>query len=127
MTAALEVTGTDFVTLPTQDFERAKTFYRDALGLKETVQWGDLPAQEFETGNLTIAVMESSAFGVPFQTSGGSSVVLRVEDFDAAKAELESRGVVFVTDRIDSGACYQAYFQDPDGNTLGIHHRYEAR
>jgi predicted lactoylglutathione lyase len=25
---------------------------------------------------------------------------------------------------IDSGVCYQAFFQDPDGNALAIHHRY---
>ncbi len=121
------VTGTDFVTLPTQDFERAKAFYRDTLGLEEGPQWGDMPAQEFETGNLTIAVMDPTAFGMPFQNAGGSSVVLQVEDFDAARAELESRGVKFVTDNIDSGVCHQAYFQDPDGNTLGIHHRYSPR
>ncbi len=121
------VTGTDFVTLPTQDFERAKAFYRDTLGLREGPQWGDMPAQEFETGNLTIAVMDPSAFGMPFQNAGSSSVVLHVEDFDAARADLESKGVKFVTDTIDSGVCHQAYFQDPDGNTLGIHNRYSPR
>jgi hypothetical protein len=25
---------------------------------------------------------------------------------------------------IDSGVCYQAFFADPDGNMLAIHHRY---
>lgn len=127
MSEPTRVTGTDFVTLPTQDFERAKGFYRDTLGLEEGPQWGDMPAQEFETGNLTIAVMDPSAFGMPFQNAGGSSVVLRVDDFEAAKAELEAKGVEFVTDTIDSGVCFQAYFQDPDGNTLGIHHRYSPR
>ena len=28
---------------------------------------------------------------------------------------------------IDSGVCLQAHFADPDGNTLGIHHRYAPR
>ena len=44
-----------------------------------------------------------------------------------AKAELESRGVEFDTETIDSGVCWQAIFRDPDGNALAIHHRYAAR
>ena len=122
----MAVTGTDFVTIPIQDFERSKAFYRDTLGLEEGKQWGDMPAQEFETGNLTIAIMDPTAFGMPFQNAGGSSVVLQVDDFDAAKAELEAAGVEFVTDKIESPVCYQAYFRDPDGNVLGIHRRFDA-
>jgi len=40
---------------------------------------------------------------------------------------VEGKGVTFVTDKIDSGVCHQAYFLDPDGNSLGIHHRYKPR
>ena len=77
-----------------------------------------MPAQEFETGNLTIAIMDPTAFGQDFRPAGGSSVVLQVDDFEASKAELEGKGVKFVTDTIDSGICHQAYFTDPDGNVL---------
>ena len=122
----MAVTGTDFVTIPITDFEVSKAFYRDTLGLQEGKQWGEMPAQVFETGNLTIAIMDPTAFGQTFANAGGSSVVLQVDDFDAAKAELEGAGVEFVTDKIDSGVCYQAYFKDPDGNVLGIHRRFDA-
>ena len=47
-----------------------------------------------------------------------------VEDFEAAHKELESRGVEFEGETLDSGVCHQAFFQDPDGNALAIHHRY---
>ena len=53
-------------------------------------------------------------------------IELRVEDFVAAQKELESRGVEFEGDTLDSGVCHQAFFKDPDGNTLAIHHRYAA-
>lgn len=122
----MAVTATDFVTIPITDFETSKAFYRDTLGLEEGKQWGDMPALEFETGNLTIAIMDPTAFGMPFQNAGGSSVVLQVDDFDTAKAELEAAGVEFVTDKIESPVCYQAYFKDPDGNVLGIHRRFDA-
>ena len=82
-----------------------------------------MPAQEFETGNLTIAVMESEAFGIEPATNT-HPIEFHVDDFEAAKAELESRGVVFWGEPIDSGVCLQAFFQDPDGNALAIHHRY---
>lgn len=117
------ITGTDFITVATQDFETAARFYRDVLGLEESKRWGKMPAGEFETGNLTIAILQSDAFGLEFRANN-HPIELRVDDFEAAKAELESRGVQFKGDVIDSGVCYQTFFEDPDGNALAIHHRY---
>jgi predicted enzyme related to lactoylglutathione lyase len=82
-----------------------------------------MPAGEFDAGPLTIAVMQSDAFGMKFAPHS-HPIALQVEDFDTARAELESRGVKFVSETIDSGFCKQAFFEDPDGNSIGIHHRY---
>jgi catechol 2,3-dioxygenase-like lactoylglutathione lyase family enzyme len=117
------ITGTDFITVATTDFDAAVAFYRGVLGLPESKRWGRMPAAEFETGNLTIAVMQSDAFGLEFRPNN-HPIELRVDDFAAARAELESRGVAFKGETIDSGVCYQAHFEDPDGNALAIHHRY---
>lgn len=117
------VTGTDFITVATQDFDAAVKFYGDVLGLPESKRWGQMPAAEFETGNLTVAVMQSDAFGLEFQANN-HPIELRVDDVEAARAELESRGVAFKGDTIDSGVCHQAFFEDPNGNALAIHHRY---
>jgi catechol 2,3-dioxygenase-like lactoylglutathione lyase family enzyme len=117
------ITGTDFITVATRDIDAATAFYGEVLGLPLGKRWGNMPAAEFETGNLTIAVMQSDAFGIEFQANN-HPLELRVEDFDAAHAELASRGVTFKGDTLDSGVCLQAFFEDPDGNTLAIHHRY---
>ena len=117
------ITGTDFIALPTQDFDRAVEFYGNVLGLPESKRWGNMPGVEFETGNLTIAVMQSDAFGQEFKAHS-HPVEFHVDDFETAKAELESRGVEFEGGTLDSGVCYQAFFADPDGNSLAIHHRY---
>ena len=117
------ITGTDFITISTQDFDRAVAFYGETLGLPELKRWGSMPAAEFETGNLTIAVMQSDAFGLEFQANS-HPLEFRVNDFDTAQAELKSRGVEFKGETIDSGFCKQGFFEDPDGNTLAIHHRY---
>jgi catechol 2,3-dioxygenase-like lactoylglutathione lyase family enzyme len=117
------VTGVDFITVPTRDYEKASEFYGTVLGLPFSKQWGNMPAGEFETGTLTIAVMQSDAFGLEFKPHT-HPIEFHVDDFEAARAELESRGVAFEGDTLDSGVCYQAFFADPDGNSLAIHHRY---
>ncbi len=70
--------------------------------------------------------MQADAFGLEF-TPHAFPVEFHVDDFEAAKAELESRGVEFRGEPIDSGVCHQAFFKDPDGNTLAIHHRYAPK
>ena len=120
------ITGTDFITVATRDIDSAVRFYGDVLGLERSKQWGEMPAFEFETGNLTIAVMQSDAFGLEFQANN-HPIELQVEDVEAARRELESRGVEFGADTLDSGVCHQAFFQDPDGNALAVHHRYAPK
>jgi catechol 2,3-dioxygenase-like lactoylglutathione lyase family enzyme len=120
------ITGTDFVTVPTQNFDVAVEFYGNVLGLPLSKRWGKMPGAEFETGNLTIAVMQSDAFGIEFR-SNNHPIALRVDDVAAARAELESRGVEFKGDILDSGVCHQAFFEDPDGNVLDLHHRYAPK
>ena len=119
----MEITGTDFITVPTQDFEKASKFYGDVLGLERSKQWGSMPAQEFETGSLTIALMQSDAFGIEFKPHS-HPIALHVPDVAEARSELEAQGVEFVGDTIDSGVCHMAIFRDPDGNGLMLHHRY---
>jgi catechol 2,3-dioxygenase-like lactoylglutathione lyase family enzyme len=120
------ITGTDFITVATEDIDAAIEFYGNALGLPLSKRWGHMPAAEFETGTLTIAVMQSDAFGMKFR-SNNHPIALRVHDVAAARAELEGRGVQFKGDIIDSGVCHQTFFEDPDGNLLGLHHRYAPR
>ena len=120
------ISGTDFITVPTEDYDRAAKFYGEVLGLPFAKRWGKFPAGEFETGSLTIAVMQSDAFGIDFQPHK-NPIALHVDDFEAARAELESRGVEFKGETLDSGVCFQAFFEDPDGNVLAIHHRYAPK
>ena len=117
------VTGTDFLIIGSTDVDRSVKFYGETLGLERGKQWGNMPGYEFETGNLTIAVIQSDAFGLEFKPNT-NPLEFRVDDFEAAKTELEARGVEFQGEPIDSGVCLQTFFQDPDGNVLGIHHRY---
>jgi len=120
------VTGVDFIAVPTRDYDAAAKFYGEVLGLPFRKRWGEMPGGEFDAGPLTIALMQSDAFGQEFAPHS-MPIEFHVDDFEAAKAELESRGVEFTTETIDSGVCWQAIFKDPDGNSLAIHHRYEGK
>jgi catechol 2,3-dioxygenase-like lactoylglutathione lyase family enzyme len=117
------ISGTDFITVATRDYDAAAEFYGNVLGLPLRKRWGNMPAGEFETGNLTIAVMQSDAFGVEFRANN-HPIEFHVDDVAAARAELESRGIEFRGEILDSGVCHQTFFADPDGNALAIHHRY---
>jgi predicted enzyme related to lactoylglutathione lyase len=116
------VTGVDFVALQTRDHAAAARFYGETLGLPFVKSWGSMPASEYQAGNLTLAVMQSDAFGAEFAPSA-ALVALAVEDIEAARARLEAAGVEFGA-AFDSGVCHQAHFADPDGNRLLLHQRY---
>ena len=86
----MNITGVDFITVPTRDFEQASAFYGDVLGLERSSGGANMPAAEFETGTLTIAVMQSDAFGIEFQRHS-HPIALHVDDVAAARAELEAQ------------------------------------
>jgi predicted enzyme related to lactoylglutathione lyase len=124
------VTGVDFASLPTKDLDAAMDFYGNVLGLPRSSMWQrpgeEALAAEYETGNLTVAVLAGDRLGIPFQANK-VPLALRVDDVEAARAELESRGVTFHAETMDSGVCHMAHFHDPDGNALMLHHRYAPR
>jgi catechol 2,3-dioxygenase-like lactoylglutathione lyase family enzyme len=128
--AATPVTGVDFVNVPTTDLDRARRFYGEVLGLEASAvyQRGERPpvGAEFETGTVTLAVVDVQAIGREFRANS-VPIALRVDDVAAARAELEARGVTFAADTLDTGVCHMAFFEDPDGNELMLHHRYAPR
>jgi catechol 2,3-dioxygenase-like lactoylglutathione lyase family enzyme len=113
----------DFVSVFTQDIQRAKRFYTETLGLEiETEGESDM---ELRCGQVTLDVFDPSSIGQPFAPSP-AGLALRVPDVDAARAELEAKGVVFDGETIQTGVCRMAFFKDPDGNALLLHRRFDA-
>jgi predicted enzyme related to lactoylglutathione lyase len=120
------ITGVDFVALSTKDLDRAIAFYGGTLGLEMSVHLDERNYAEFETGNLTLSVIDAEKMGMEHQVRG-HEIALHVEDVEAARRMLESRGVTFRGDTLDTGVCHMALFNDPDGNPLMLHHRYAPR
>jgi catechol 2,3-dioxygenase-like lactoylglutathione lyase family enzyme len=119
----IEVEHVDFVSFLTEDIERAKQFYSEVLGLEiETEGEHDM---EFKAGQVTLDIFDPSSIGQPFAPSP-AGIAIRVPDVDAARAELEAKGVEFDGDTIVTGVCKQAWFKDPDGNAIMLHRRFDA-
>lgn len=120
------VSGVDFVALPTRDLDAAVEFYATTLGLPCSVHMPGRHFAEFEAGNLTLNIMNAEAMGLAHHASA-NAIALHVDDVAAARATLEHRGVRFTADTFDTGVCHMAFFADPDGNALMLHHRYAPR
>jgi catechol 2,3-dioxygenase-like lactoylglutathione lyase family enzyme len=119
----VNVERVDFVSFLTQDIQQAKRFYTDVLGLEvETEGESDL---ELRCGQVTLDIFDPSSIGQPFAPSP-AGLALRVRDVDAARAELEAKGVQFDGETIETSVCRQAWFKDPDGNSLMLHRRFDA-
>jgi catechol 2,3-dioxygenase-like lactoylglutathione lyase family enzyme len=119
----IEVERVDFVSFLTQDIARAKRFYGETLGLElESEGEHDL---EFRCGQVTLDVFDPSSIGRPFAPSP-AGLALRVPDVGAARAALEAEGIVFDGETIETSVCRQAWFTDPDGNSLMLHRRFDA-
>ena len=121
------VTGVDFVSVPTRDLERAVAFYGETLGLARSVYRPERNFAEFETGTVTLSVVDPERIGIGSFSPNANHIALHVEDVAVARATLEERGVAFAGDTLDTSVCHMAIFADPDGNALMLHHRYAPR
>ncbi|BAS10369.1 glyoxalase/Bleomycin resistance protein/dioxygenase [Arthrobacter sp. Hiyo4] len=112
--------------IPSDDKERANTFYQSAFG------WTLTPMQEMD---YTIAITTPSDEQTGLPSAPGPStgpvpphgqpqdpiITIDVEDVDAALAQVESAGgtVAQAKDAVP-GMGYYAYFKDTEGNTMGL-------
>jgi predicted enzyme related to lactoylglutathione lyase len=127
MAGAQQLIGrVDFVALSTRDLETAVKFYGETLGLRRSVHMPERNYAEFETDNVTLSIINGEKMGLGHHLNQLPHA-LHVEDVAAARAELEQRGVSFSADTLDTGVCHMAFFADPDGNALMLHHRYAPR
>ena len=126
MPTAPRITGVDFATVFVNDYPASVEFYGETLGLEHSADYGKIPGGEFETGNLTLQVVDAASIGREF-TPLGTPLALHVDDVEASRGALEAEGIQFFGETIDSGVCHMAVFSDPDGNVLMLHNRYAPK
>lgn len=111
----LEYTGTITLSSVVADLDTSITWFKDKLGFEEIFRapeagWAEVTSP---VGDVTIGLAQSGDIG-----SGGNTVpVLGVNNVDAARADLEAKGVQFAGDnQVIPGMVKLATFHDPDGN-----------
>jgi catechol 2,3-dioxygenase-like lactoylglutathione lyase family enzyme len=119
----IEVERVDYIRVPVTDIDAANHFYGELLGLRRNPNSPSDDWVEYESGNVTLAVMTPHTHEYEFTALPPSTLALRVSDVAAAKAELEAAGLE-VADIWDSGVCRGAGVNDPAGNRILLHHRY---
>jgi catechol 2,3-dioxygenase-like lactoylglutathione lyase family enzyme len=117
------ISKADFIGVPSQDSERSRRFYVETLGLRPD----DEARFEFWAGETCFGIWEPQKFGMEFAPQKNAHPALHVDDVEAARKELEAKGVEFAGQTLDTGVCHMAFFTDPDGNDLMLHHRYAPR
>ena len=123
MGRGIDAQRVDFIAVPVQDRDRAARFYGETLGFQKNPNSTDTWV-EFETGNVTLALVDPATAGQEFAPLPFGSIVIRVPDVDEAKATLEAAGVELLGETWDSGVCNGAIFKDSEGNGLALHRRY---
>jgi predicted enzyme related to lactoylglutathione lyase len=113
----------DFIGVPSTDADRTRAFYVETLGLRPD----DKARYEFWIGETCFGIWEPDRMGGKFAPQKNAHAAIHVDDVAAARADLESKGVEFIGDILDTGVCHMALFTDPDGNDLMLHHRYKPR
>jgi methylmalonyl-CoA/ethylmalonyl-CoA epimerase len=109
------------IAINIHDLERAKTFYRDTLGLRHLF---DAPPglSFFDCGGvrLMLSPPEGGRFDHP-----GSILFLEVADIMEAHRTLVAKGVRFENEphliaRMPNGELWMAFFEDSEGNPLEL-------
>jgi catechol 2,3-dioxygenase-like lactoylglutathione lyase family enzyme len=100
----VRVEQVDFITIPTRDVKRSVAFYRDVLGIPESIHQG----AEVETPNVTLSFWNPQEQGIEFQPNI-AGFAIRVDDVEEAKKELEAKGVEFLGETFDSSVCHMGF------------------
>ena len=120
----LSLNRIDVAVLFVADVERAKSFYRDVLGLQANQEDDDgafFPMQGASLILLTVPgaqdLLSTEAVAGDGQRPASSQLVIFVKDVDAAYGELVAKGVEFIREPIDRAwGMRTAHFKDPDGH-----------
>ncbi len=119
----MQVERVDFVSFLTQDIRPGEALLLGGARARDRDRGRE--RHGVPCGQVTLDIFDPSSIGQPFAPSP-AGIALRVPDVDAARSELEAKGVVFDGETIQTGVCRQAWFKDPDGNALMLHRRFDA-
>src|SRR4051812_11898376 len=114
---AMKPAGVHHVSINVEDVDEALRFYTDVLGLTVREDRPDFgfPGAWLDVGPQQVHLIQAGA-----PPNLGQHFAIRVDDLDAAVADVRARGV-HVSDPSPVGTGRQAFLNDPAGNTIELH------
>jgi predicted enzyme related to lactoylglutathione lyase len=120
----IKVKEVAFTGYPVTDFARARKFYGEALGLRESLvieDAGTVHWVEYDIAGHTLALAQASPQWQPNAHGGG--ICLEVESLEDAVEHVKAHGSHVVVPISEFPVCRLAIITDPDGNTIALHQR----
>ena len=114
----MNVRGIVWVGTATDKYDEMVAFFRDTMGLSVFHEKDDLSILRLASGEWVEVFGPGDPHHGEFDT--GPVVEFLVDDLDEARAELESKGVEFLTENHGWGDYQWTHFRAPDGNVYGI-------
>lgn len=107
------------IAITVTDLDRARSFYRDTLGMRFLFDAG--PMCFFQCGDIRLMIGVTDKA----EPRGGTILYFTVEDIHAVYAALEQRGVELIqaphlVAKMPDHDLWMAFLKDPDGNAIGM-------
>ena len=114
----MQFAGVHHVSLNVTNAAECTIFYIEVVGMTLRNDRPDFPFDGawLQAGEQQVHLLEVADFVPP----NGQHFALQVADLDAAKADLESKGVKVSNPSQLGEICRQAFFHDPTGNLSEI-------
>jgi catechol 2,3-dioxygenase-like lactoylglutathione lyase family enzyme len=114
----MKIKGIVWVGTATERYDETVRFFKDTLGLSAFHEREGLSILRLEGGEWVEVFGPSDPHFGEFDS--GPVVEFLVDDLDETRAELEGKGVEFLTENHGWGDYRWTHFRGPDGNVYGI-------
>lgn len=115
--------GLEHTAIATPDPEKLGQWYAEKLDFPIVHRYGGNVFVRAADGTmLELIPSEGEAPETGLKTPGIRHLAVSVDDYEAGKAELRSRGVEIVNE-VEAGTNYLAFFHDLDGNIIHLIYR----
>jgi glyoxylase I family protein len=121
----------DNIGIACRDATRSHQFYTEVLGCEAAPLEAGATSFGASIGDVAFYIFETSATngvgrddGMPSNPVGIDHLAFEADDFEAAVAELETKGVTWVGETVgEPGDFRYRGFHDPDGNMIYVIHK----
>jgi len=121
MLKLMRFTGLEHTALASPEPKLLAQWYVDTLGFRINYEYdGNYFVKAPNGAMLEIIPSQGDAVTVTMRTPGIRHLAISVDDFDAAYAELQAKGVPFLTQPMENQGNRLVFFADRDGNYLHL-------